>query len=147
MYQYGLLGIVCTSPRVKVLDPGGLDGQFMNCLDSVRCDGGIWEMSIGVYLRGKSEGLEPWKFPARCIRIYLRGFHIHFWVGGSVHVSGSWTIWFGSQRFCSSRGRDPTNSKNLEDISTLEVVCEIVLGVKSKPPSVWGICRLVTTKS
>ena len=42
---------------------------------------------------------------------------------GVVHVSVSWTNWFGSQS-----GKDPTNPKNRESIGTLTDVCAITYG-------------------
>ena len=46
-------------------------------------------------------------------------------------------------------GREPLDLgvRKRDAIATLADVCAIVLGVKSKPPSVWGIWSLVTAKS
>jgi hypothetical protein len=143
---------------------------LMICLDSVRCDGGMtgrespgwgrsWMCSLTLWrhLRGDkrivSEGesggsctvkVSCTTHPYLSTRVTYSLLRCRRW--GVVHVSGSWTNWFGSQRCCSSRGKDPTNPKNREVISTLADVSAITLGVKSKPPSVC-ICSLVTVWS
>ena len=50
---------------------------------------------------------------------------------GRVHVSGSYTFWFGNNNFCSDEDTEPKKSRNRETMTTLEEIWTMTLGVKT----------------